>query len=886
MGEVYRARDTKLGRDVALKVLLPSVASDPDRLARFSREAQVLASLNHPNIAAIYGLEDADGTKALVLELVEGPTLADRLAQGAIPIDETLRMAKQITEALEAAHEAGIVHRDLKPANIKLRVDGTVKVLDFGLAKAMEPAIAPGASAGQAPASMSPTITTPAMTRAGFILGTAAYMSPEQARGTAVDRRSDLWALGVVLYEMLVGRRLFDGATVSDTLASVLTREPDWSTLPPATPAPVRKLLRRCLEKDRKRRLDSAGAARLELEEALGAADSLETMTVAADAVPRRVMRVRMAVAAGATALVAGLLGWILWATPRAQTVVRFAMDVPAGQTFRNRGRPVLAVSPDGRAFVYNTEAGLYLRTMDQVQPRLVSGTAADIASPFFSPDGQWIGFWDRSGGQLKRISVSGGPPVVIASGITPLYGASWGRDGTILVGQAAGIARVPATGGTPELVVKASDGEHIDGPQLLPDGDGVLFAVTTAVGVTRWDQAAIVVQSLHTGQRTVVLRGASAAQYVPPGHLVYATGKTLFAVAFDAKRLRLTSGAVPVVDDVMRALVPNVTTSTANYGVAEDGTLAYVKGTAASVPLTLAWVDRQGRQTTVDAPPRTYIYPRNSPDGSRVVVDTDDQDRDIWSWDLTRRTLSRLTFAPGFDEEPVWAPDGGRVFFSSDRDGPLNLYVQAADGTGTAERLTTTPGTSAQGASGVTPDGTRLIFTELAPGTGANVMQVNVTGTHAVTPLVQTPAAERNGIVSPDGRWLAYEANDSGVFEIYVRPYPDVASARWQVSTGGGTQPLWSRDGRELFFVSPGYALLRVGVAHGASWTATTPTMLLKDGSMIREAGPTNRTYDVSPDGRRFLVVKQAAGPDASPPQFVVVQHFDELLKTLVPAK
>ena len=871
MGEVYRARDTTLGRDVAIKVLPMAFAADPERLARFEREARMLAALNHPHIGAIYGFEESDGVRALVLELVEGPTLANRLAKGSIPLTESLGIARQIADALDAAHENGIIHRDLKPANIKITPSGAVKVLDFGLAKA---AVGDGATPDL---TQSPTITVGG-TREGIILGTAAYMSPEQARGAAVDKRSDLWALGVVLYEMLAGRRLFDGATVSDTLALVLTTEPDWSTLPPATPAPIRKLLRRCLEKDRKRRLDSAAAARLDIEDALDATP----VARAADAVPRRVMWARMAFIAGATALAAGFLGWMLWPTSRAQAVDRFAIDVPTGQTFRATGRPILTVSPDGRALVYNTADGLYLRAMDAVQPRLVPGTDAALTSPFFSPDGQWIGFWDPSG-QLKRVMVTGGTPVVVASGLVNPFGVSWGPDGTILVGQPRGILRVLATGGTPELVVKASAGEQVDGPQLLPDGDAVLFSVTTAAGATRWDKAAIAVQSLRTGRRTIVLRGGSGARYVPPGYLVYAVGSTLFAVTFDAEQLRVIGGAVPVVEGVMRAALPNLTTAAANYGVTVGGTLIYAEGTATAPLRTLAWVDRQGRETPVGAPTRSYEYPRISPDGGRVAVDTDDQERDVWAWDEARRTLNRLTFAPGFDVCPVWMPGGRRVIFSSDRDGKQNLYAIAADGTGAAERLTNSP--NKQAATAVTADGTQLIFTEAAPQTGEDVMQVTVTGTHTVEPLVQTPASERNGIVSPDGRWLAYEANDSGAFEIYVRPYPDVARAIWQVSTGGGAQPLWSRDGRELFYVSPSRAVRRVGVAHEASWTATMPMPLLKDGSVVISQGTTSRSYDVSPDGQRFLVMREASGVD-SPPHLIVVQHWDEELKRLVPAK
>ena len=525
MGEVYRATDTKLKRDVAVKVLPAEVASDSERLARFQREAEVLASLNHPNIAAIYGLEDSADTKALVMELVEGPTLADRIAQGAIPIDEALPIAKQIAEALEAAHEQGIIHRDLKPANVKVRPDGTVKVLDFGLAKAMEPTAAMSASA-----SMSPTITTPAMTQMGMILGTAAYMSPEQAKGRVADKRSDVWAFGAVLYEMLTGKRAFAGEDVSDTMASVLKADTDWDALPASVPANVVTVIRRCLQRDRGDRVRDIGDVTLALKGAFETASAQVDEAVAiAQPTWRRALPVAVAVII--TGLVVGLVAWSLWPAAEQQAVTRFDHDLEAGQLSRGLGRPLMALSPDGRSIVYNTGEGLYLRTMGELEARLITEDPS-LRGPFFSPDGQSVGYYDSNDNQLKRIAVSGGAPVVIADLASNLYGATWGTDEVVLFGQPEGILRVPGTGGTPELLIPVEDGERVYGPQLLPGGESVLFSAT----VGAWDEAQTVVQSLVTGERTVVRSGGNDARCVSTGHLVYALADGLFAVAFKTR--------------------------------------------------------------------------------------------------------------------------------------------------------------------------------------------------------------------------------------------------------------------------------------------------------------------------------------------------------------
>jgi eukaryotic-like serine/threonine-protein kinase len=898
MGEVYRARDTKLGRDVALKILPASFALDTDRVRRFEREARVLAALNHPNIATIHGLEEADNVLALVMELVEGETLAERIAHvtrhkspssshKGLPIDQALAIAKQIADALDAAHEKGIVHRDLKPANIKITPAGTVKVLDFGLAKV---------ASGDGAEAQVPTMTM-GSTHEGVILGTAAYMSPEQASGTPVDRRSDLWSFGVVLLEMLTGRRVFDGETASHVLAAVLTQDPDWTALPAKTPASIRTLLRRCLEKDRKRRMPDAAAARLEIEDVLGGTGAIEAAVghprldeavATGRAQVRRVMHVRV-VLASATALVVGLAlaGGGVWlatrpAPPRVvQTTI--ATTPATALTITATARDV-AITPDGARLVYlgNTGRTLFVRALDTLEPMALY-TGADLRAPFISPDGQWVGFLETS--ILKKVAITGGPAVTIApADASGSRGAVWLPDDTVVfaTNAAPGLQQVPAGGGAVTVLTRPDrakgEADHV-WPEALPGGRAVLFTILPTTGGV--EAAQIAVLDLATQTQTVVLRGGSHAQYVASGYLVYAAGGTLRAVAFDPATRTTQGTPVPVVPEVV--VTRGALGAAIQAVVAADGTLAYVRGAGGAVaPRTLAWVDRQGRDTAIAAPPRAYVFPRLSPDGSRLAVVAADQDNDLWLWDLARLTLTRLTFTPGRDNHPFWASDSRRLFFTSERDGALNLYTQAADGTGTAARLTTSP--NPQGATGVTPDGTRLLFFEISPQTSSDVLQVEVTGSHAVTPLVQTPAQERHGVVSPDGRWLAYDANDSGAFEIYVRPYPDVASGRWLVSTGGGGWPLWARDGRELFYVSPAGALMRVGVERGASWTATAPAMLLKDGSVTTAVNFFGRNYDVAPDGQRFVVLKAASGPDAAPPQLIVVQHFDELLKRLVP--
>ena len=890
MGQVYRARDTKLNRDVALKVLPDSFASDPDRLVRFTREAQTLASLNHPNIAHIHGLEESGGVRALVMELVEGEDLSQRIARGAMPIDEALPIAKQIAEALEAAHEQGIIHRDLKPANIKVRPDGTVKVLDFGLAKAMELVGAMSPHASQAP-----TITTPAMmTGVGMILGTAAYMSPEQARGKAVDKRSDIWAFGCVLYEMVTGRRAFDGEDVADTLAAVLRGAPDWTGVPANVPPAIVALMRGCLDKDRRRRIGDLSTARFIIDHAGYA-------TAAVPAPPASPMRrTASAGVAVAVAVIAASMAWILKpASVPSLPLVRFTIPLPMGDRFSNTGVHVVALSADGSRLAYTANQRLYLRTMDQLEATPVRGTEGTDASagrsPFFSPDGRWIGFWQ--GGQLKKVSITGGAPLVLCAAENP-FGVSWTSDNTILYGQseqgagkgAAGIWRVSSEGGKPERLVTVGAGEVAHGPQLLPGGRAILF---TLARFGDWDTAQIVIHPLDAGNRRVVLERGTDARYVPTGHLVYALDGTVLAVPFDVTMLAVTGAAIPVVEDVAQGDLP------AHFAISSQGALVYVPSDAVGGPQqlqrTLVWVDRQGREDPIKGvPPRVYFYPRLSPDGTRVALDVRDQERDIWIWDLARETLTRLTFGPTFEQYGVWTPDGKTVIYTSGKLGspyaPRSLFRRPSDGTGVVEQLT--QGTVAQFPSTVTPDGTALIFRQdtTAPTVGRppgmDLVLLPLEGERRSRPLAQTDFNELNAELSPDGHWLAYESNESGRYEIYVRPFPNVETGKRQISTNGGTQPLWARNEQELFYESMG-ALMRVPLKMGSIFETGTPRKVLDAPSLVRTPGlGLGRMYDVSLDGQRFLMIKEIAGVNQASPsaRLVLVQNWTEELKRLVP--
>ena len=861
MGEVYRARDRKLGREVAVKVLPRTFADHPERVARFEREARVLAALNHPHIAAIYGFEEADGVRALILELVEGPTLADRLRTGAMSSGEALPVAREIAEALEAAHEKGIVHRDLKPANIKLTPDGAVKVLDFGLAKMRDTAI--GEDASEA------ATVTAAGTRAGAVLGTAAYMSPEQARGQSVDKRTDLWAFGCVLYEMLTGRAAFLGATVSDTIAAILEREPDWTRLPESTPAGVRRLLRRCLSKDAKQRFRDIGDVRIEIEETL--APGVDT---APGAERRATSRPGLRWAPATAVVVAAMgIGVLLWrlnarAVDTALLVTRTMVTLPADQVLDTRDRAApLALSPDGRRLAYVAySAGhtqLYLRDLDSFEARPMSGTDG-AQYPFFSPDGQWVAFFAE--GKLKRVSIHSGSPVTVCEAPVIGRGGTWGPDGSIVFDPGdSGLMRVVATGGNPEPVTSQDpvmDAHNLSWPHFLPNGRALLATVSREQNDVV--VLSVVVLSLDTNTWRELVHGVQG-QYVSSGHLVFHAPSVregeLQAVAFDATRLAIHGEPVSALDGVFRSQEGGG----AYFAVAESGILVFAPGGHAR---TLVRVDRNGRRTPLLDVRRGFRFPSVSPDGRHVAVTIDPRPSQIWIYDIARQSGIPLA-TDGHNILARWTPDSRRIAYYSRGD----MYWRAADASSEAQLLLTR--NRAQYPMAWSRDGLSLVFQYDQGSTNRRDIWVLPVGGDP-RPLLATSANEAEPTLSPDDRWLAYMSDESGHPEVYVRPFPNVDDGKWVVSTGGGGFPVWSPTGGELFYLN-GTTMMSVRVeAPVGMFTAGTPEPLFT-GPFETGSPP----FDISPDGTYFVMVE--AQPDARPSEINVVLNWHEELKRLV---
>ena len=905
MGEVYRARDTKLNRDVALKILPAAFAADPDRLARFHREAQVLASLNHPHIGAIYGFEEGPAeagphVHALVLELVEGPTLADRIAQGPIPLDDALPIAIQIAEALEAAHEQGIIHRDLKPANIKLRPDGMVKVLDFGLAKAMEHA---PAAAGM---SMSPTITSPAMTGVGVLLGTAAYMAPEQARGRPADKRTDVWAFGCVLYEMLTGGRAFDAPEVTDTLAFIIMKEPDWDALPPATPSAVRRLLRRCLEKDRQQRLPDIGVARLDLSESRSASHAEPRSTEAHGQLRHSVIRRAVPWTIAAVGLLVG--GIALFVSAPGRTLAppapqRLSVELGADASLLIDQGAAAVISPDGSTLAFvaqptgGTTSQLFVRRLDQLQAQSLSGTDG-ARDPFFSPDGRWIGYF--AGGKLKKISVGGGAAVTLADAVNS-RGAVWTDDDSIVfqpinaqpLGSAVGaLVRVASSGGTPEpLTTLVGDEVTHRWPQVLPGGKAVLFTAhnTTTSG---YEGANIIVQSLADGSRRVLVAGGYFARYLPTGHLVYMHEGAVFAAPFDVESLALKGQPAPAIEGI----ATNAQFGGAQFAVSNAGTLVYVQGSRLDLSAPIQWMDRKGTIADLRSTPVMWSSPQFSPDGHSLAIDIFGYgatafQRDIWIYDLQRDAIARLTFGAS-NRNAVWTPDGHRIAFESRRgDGATyNLYWQHADGTGDVQRLTESK--NQQSAGSWHPSGKFLAFDESVPGKGFDLMILPIEGDEASgwkpgkpNVYLSTPANEFWPTFSPDGRLIAYASNESGLGpnDVYVRPFPG-PGGKWQISTAGGSFPAWSRSSRELFYRTPdGHIMAVAYTADGQSFRADKPRPVAETRAAAALPG---RPYALHPDGQRFAIAIAPRDSGTKQDKVVIVSNFFDELKRLAPAK
>jgi serine/threonine protein kinase/dipeptidyl aminopeptidase/acylaminoacyl peptidase len=872
MGVVYRATDTNLKRQVAIKVLPDAVAADAERVARFQREAEVLASLSHPNIAIIHGLQRGDGVIALVMELVEGPTLADRIARGPIPIDEALQIAAQIAEALESAHEQRVIHRDLKPANIKLRPDGTVKVLDFGLAKALEPI--PDVSASL---SHSPTITT-AMTQPGVILGTAVYMAPEQARGAAVDQRADIWAFGCVLYEMLAGRTAFGGATVSETVARILEGRPDLDALPSSTPVAMRRLVRRCLERPVRTRLQHIGDALADIVDVRSGESSVAGL--AATRSPPRSRAIIWAVASVGLVMLGAAVAWFLSSqlAPAVTAVVPIRFDVQ-----RVQGEPIgpitrhLALSPDGTRLAYATVSSLRLRAMGgEDVPLPETGT-----QPFFSPDNKWLAFFSDEG--LKRLPVGGGAsePITPATGTERVFGGTWGTDGTIVISLGGRLLQVSAQGGSIQPVAEPDPtrGEvRFAWPEFLPDGRSLLFTIIGEAGAA---DARVAVLDLATRRTTQVLQGGHAARYLRTGHLLYASQGRLHVVAFDVRALQ-TRG-VPVTFEGM-----NIATTAggfnANFAVSDNGTLAYLPPVGPRIR-TLVWVDRNGLEEAIPAPAMEYVYPRISPDGTRVALDVGGRNRDIWVGNLASGVVTKITDGPTEDLMPAWSPDSTRVFFASDREGgAFRVFSVAADGAGAVRQEFAGKG-NFMPLSMPAPD--QLIAFASGEGTrGGDIAIVTIGGGAQPPKVLGMERQQGNAQVSPDGRWIAYQSGESGTEEVYVRSYPDVDRRREQISIGGGLQPLWGRPGaNDLFYWDLKGRLKVVSVA-------TTDDLRVGPSRDVPIAEGVDRpivgsawVYAVSPLDGRFLMFKLVSSGGALVPFKVIVNWFEEL-KRLVPTK
>ena len=875
MGEVYRARDTRLDRTVAIKVLPPEFSANPDRRQRFEREARTISSLNHPHICTLHDIGHQEGIDYLVMEYVEGETLAKKLEGGPLPTEAVLRYGIEIADALDKAHRQGVIHRDLKPGNIMLTKSGA-KLLDFGLAKVLPH---PGGLLSATPPTAAPTASQP-LTAEGTLLGTFQYMSPEQLEGKEADVRSDLFALGTVLYEMAVGRPAFQGKSTASLITAILTSDPQpITTLQPMAPPALDRVVKTCVAKDRDDRWQTAHDVTVQLkwmaEGHLSVAAVSSPSPGARTALQGRV--ILWSLAALAVLSIGVTLGRLMRAPPPpTRPIARFMISLPPTDRLALGLTPVLALSPDGSRLVYVANHGgsahLYVRSIDRFEATPISGTEG-AENPFFSPDGQSVGFFAE--GKLKKVSLSGGAPLTICSTVAN-RGASWGPDDTIIFTPSftLGLFRVSAAGGTPKPLTVSDRKKGESGhrwPEILPGGKAVIFTIWTGRG---FDDARIGMLSLETGERRVLVEGGTYARYVPSGHLVFARAGGLLAVPFDLTRLEVTGAPVSILEGV--SMSP--TTGAAGFSSSGNGSLAYVPGGLTVGEGTLVWVDRKGVAQALPAPSRAYISPRLSPDGERLAVGIVGTNPGLWLYELARGTLTRLAenlVAPF----PIWTPDGKHLTLGSPLSGSFNLYWMPADGSGAAESLITSE--NAQWPGSWSPDGRLLAFSEQDPATGWDIWVLGLEGERKPRPFLQTASNESSPKFSPDGRWLAYASDESGRQEIYVRPFPG-PGRKWQISTEGGTEPVWARNGQELFYRN-GDKMMAAAVETKPAFAAAKPKLLFA-AHYEKSPYPFLADYDVTPDGWRFLMIR-ASEQESAPTQLNVVLNWSDEVRRLVPA-
>lgn len=883
MGVVYQATDSRLGRQVAIKLLHNSDLNNPDSRARFEREARLLASLNHPHIAAIHGLEEAGDVQFLVLEYVPGDTLAHRLARGPLPVREALEISRQVADALDAAHEAGVIHRDLKPANINITPEGTVKVLDFGLAKST-------GEARQAAIGASSATVTAQMTQAGIVMGTAPYMSPEQASGKPVDRRTDIWAFGCVLYEALSGKRAFTGDTGTEILVGILDREPDWGSLPSAVPENVKRLLQRCLTKDPRSRLHDIGDARLELEDTLAG-----RITGPVPVLARRGLRTRV-LAGVAAGLLIGTAGAGIWALKRLTPappprVARLSFDLPQGTrlVFQWAGAEI-SFSRDSKKLIYPVNFPPpnvpHIRRLDELDGKPIPNLKG-VANPLYSPDDRWFLMSDRAKGLLVKAPVDGGAAVPIAPYNMPFPG-DWGTDGYIYWsdGLTSAIIRTPENGGGNEPVTQLDPEKQERAhrfARLLPGGKALLFIVGSG-GMESWDDARIEAVDLATKKRKVLVQGGTFAHYSPSGHIVYARGGSLYAVAFDHRTLEVKGTPLKVVDGVLMSS----TMGLAFFDISPAGDLAYATGPSEIGDRTLHWVDRQGKATPLPLPARAYLNPRLSPDGKLLAVEVEGPNHDFYFYDFARAVMSRVT-NDGTSHGPIWSPDGKQIAFRTWKGGKMTLASMPSDRSRPEEMMVNAP--AWQSAVSFSPDGKYLSFDQVTFNSGRedSVWILPLTGDRQPQPFLRSRFPIGAGKFSPDGKWIVYCSMESGKAEIYVQPWPG-PGPKIQISSEGGMDPVWSRDGKEIFYRNAAKMMV-VPVSAHTSFRAGRPQMLWEGeytlglSSSCGLRGVTFTSYDVSPDGQRFLMSKDNEQNAYATKIIVVVNWIEELKRIMAEA-